>query len=74
MKLFADGPGTQGIPPVASIGEKETIQALFAFTPEQVAAFKVPGTQIVAGITHAKYGHMAILPEESRAALAEDFA
>ncbi len=46
----------------------------FAFTPEQVAAFKVPGTQIVAGITHAKYGHMAILPEESRAALAEDFA
>ena len=46
----------------------------FAFTPAQVAAFKVPGTQIVAGITHAKYGHMAILPEESRAALAEDFA
>jgi len=45
----------------------------FAFTPEQVAAFKTLGTQVVAGITHAKYGHMAMLPEESRAALAQDF-
>jgi Protein of unknown function (DUF3501) len=45
----------------------------FAFTPEQVADFKMQGTQIVAGITHAKYGHIAILPEDSRAALSEDF-
>lgn len=46
----------------------------FNFTPEQVAAFRTLGTQIVAGISHPKYGHMAMLPEETRAALAEDFA
>lgn len=46
----------------------------FAFTPEQVAAFRTPGTQVTVAISHPKYGHMAMLPEESRAALAEDFA
>jgi hypothetical protein len=46
----------------------------FLFTAEQAAAFKKAGTQVIAGITHAKYGHMAILPEETRGALAEDLA
>ncbi len=46
----------------------------FAFTPEQIAAFKTSGTQVMAGILHPHYGHMAVLAEESRAALAEDFA
>jgi hypothetical protein len=46
----------------------------FTFTKEQVAAFKTAGTEVVAGITHPRYGHMAILPEDSRAALAQDFA
>ena len=46
----------------------------FNFTPEQVAAFRTAGKQVVAGISHPKYGHMAMLSEESRAALAEDFA
>jgi len=46
----------------------------FAFTIEQVATFKTAGTQVIAGITHPRYGHMAILPEDSRAALAQDFA
>jgi hypothetical protein len=46
----------------------------FTFTPEQVKAFLAPGTQVVAGISHPKYGHMAMLPEDSRAALAGDFA
>ena len=46
----------------------------FAFTPEQVAAFRQTGTQVIAGIAHPKCGHMTMLPEESRAALAEDFA
>ncbi len=44
----------------------------FAFTPAQVAAFTTAGTQVVAGITHPQYGHMAMLPEESRASLAGD--
>jgi hypothetical protein len=46
----------------------------FAFTPEQAAAFCKPGTQAIAGITHPYYGHMAMLPEETRAMLAEDLA
>jgi Protein of unknown function (DUF3501) len=46
----------------------------FNFTPAEAAAFKTPGTQVVVGITHPQYGHMAMLPEESRAALAEDLA
>lgn len=46
----------------------------FAFTPEQVAAFRAAGTQVTLGITHPRYGHLALLPEDSRAALAGDFA
>lgn len=46
----------------------------FPFTPDQVAAFAAKGTQVTLGITHPKYGHLAILPEESRAALAADFS
>ena len=45
----------------------------FPFTPEQVAAFRDQGAQVTVGIKHPKYGHMAILQEETRAALAEDF-
>ena len=46
----------------------------FAFTPEQITAFKTPGSQVVVGITHPQYGHMAMLSDDSRAALAQDFA
>ncbi len=45
----------------------------FVFTPEQIAAFRAPGTQVTLGITHPKYGHLAILSEDSRASLAGDF-
>lgn len=45
----------------------------FTFTPEEIAAFRAPGTQVTLGITHPKYGHLALLPEESRASLAADF-
>ncbi len=45
----------------------------FRFTPEDIAAFKKPDTEIIVGISHPKYGHMAVLPEESRASLAADF-
>lgn len=46
----------------------------FTFTPEQIAAFRTQGTQVTLGIAHPKYGHLAILPEDSRASLAADFA
>jgi hypothetical protein len=44
----------------------------FAFTPEQVEAFRKDNTQVIAGISHPNYGHMAVMPEATRAALAED--
>lgn len=45
----------------------------FTFTSEQIETFKTPGTQVTLGITHPKYGHLAILSEDSRASLAGDF-
>jgi len=46
----------------------------FDFTADQIAAFRTPGTQVIVGIGHENYGHMAVMPEAARAALAGDFA
>lgn len=46
----------------------------FTFTPDQIKAFAAPGTEVTLGISHAKYGHMTLLAEESRASLAGDFS
>lgn len=46
----------------------------FDFTADQIAAFRTPGTQVIVGIGHENYGHMAVMPEATRAALAGDFA
>lgn len=46
----------------------------FPFTAEQVAAFRVPGTRVLLAIEHANYGHIAVMPETTRQALAQDFA
>jgi hypothetical protein len=46
----------------------------FDLTPAQVAKFKTAGTRVTVGIDHPKYGHVAILPENVRAALSEDLA
>ena len=44
----------------------------FKLTPDQIARF---GTaRVVIGIDHRNYGHMAILGDDTRAALAKDFA
>ncbi len=45
----------------------------FPFTAAQIAAFRAPGAEVVAGIGHSEYGHMAVLPEAVRRALGEDF-
>ncbi len=46
----------------------------FAFTPAQAKAFRTAGTQVIVGISHENYGHMAALPDAHRAALAEDLS
>jgi hypothetical protein len=55
-------------------GKASSVQFLrFPFTDDQIARFKAPGAQGIAGFDHPNYGHMTVLPEPVRAALAEDF-
>jgi Protein of unknown function (DUF3501) len=44
----------------------------FKLTPGQVARFK--NERVVIGVGHRNYGHMAVLTDEARAALAKDFS
>jgi hypothetical protein len=55
-------------------GKASSVQFVhFPFTPSQIAAFSTPGAQVVLGLDHPNYGHMAVLPEAVRAELAKDF-
>jgi len=56
-------------------GKASSVQFIhFPFTEAAIAAFRQPDTEILIGFSHKSYGHMAILPDEMRATLAEDFA
>ncbi len=56
-------------------GKASSVQFVrFAFSPAQIARFKTPGTQVLVGFDHPEYGHLAVMPEPVRAALATDFA
>jgi hypothetical protein len=44
----------------------------FKLTPEQKARFT--HERVVIGVSHRNYGHMAVLSDETKAALAKDFA
>lgn len=46
----------------------------FRFSPAQIAEFKNSGARVLIGIDHPNYGHMAVVSETARAALAADFA
>jgi hypothetical protein len=55
-------------------GKASSIQFLhFTFTKEQISKFKDIEVQVTLSIAHEKYGHIAILSTEARAALANDF-
>ena len=75
-----DGETVKGVPEedvdrTTADGKASSVQFLhFPFSDEQAAKFKQPDTRVVLGIGHPKYGHMTILPEAVRAALAEDFS
>jgi len=43
----------------------------FKLTPDQIARFKQ--ARVVIGVEHKNYGHMAVLGEDTKAALAKDF-
>jgi hypothetical protein len=46
----------------------------FPFDETAAAAFKAPGARATLAIEHPNYGHIAVIPEASRAALAQDLA
>ncbi|QGM45163.1 DUF3501 family protein [Methylocystis heyeri] len=55
-------------------GKASSVQFVhFPFTEAQVAAFRQPGAQAILGISHPAYSHMAVLGENMREALAQDF-
>lgn len=56
-------------------GKASSVQFVhFDFTPAQIDAFRKPGAQILIGMDHQHYGHIAVVPERVREALAADFA
>jgi hypothetical protein len=55
-------------------GKASSVQFIhFPFDDAAIAAFRTPGTQIVIGFSQENYAHMSVMPEATRAALAEDF-
>jgi len=45
----------------------------FSFSPAQIATFKKGSEPVVLGIAHANYGHMAVVPQDTRKELSKDF-
>lgn len=57
----------------AEDGKTSSIHFLrFPFAPADAARFRAPGTRVLLGIEHPAYSHLAIMPEQTRVALAED--
>jgi hypothetical protein len=55
-------------------GKASSVQFVhFPFTAGQIAKFRAPNTEIVVGFSHENYGHMALMSETVRSALAGDF-
>lgn len=55
-------------------GKASSVQFVhFPFNPAQIASFSQPGAEVVLGLSHPNYGHMAVLSEPVRAELAGDF-
>lgn len=74
--------GTEKIPGIAeqdqdrtnAEGKASSVQFVhFPMSREQIAAFCKPGAQVILGLGHAHYSHMAVLPEAVRAELSGDF-
>ena len=80
MFLAVGGEKIRGVPDptrenTSAEGKASSVQFVrFPFTPAQKAKFRAAGAEIVIGIDHPNYSHMAVLPEPVRAALADDFS
>ena len=55
-------------------GKASSVQFIrFRFSPDQINAFRTPGTRVITGFDHPNYGHQAVMPDAVRQALSEDF-
>ncbi len=58
----------------SAAGKASAVQFVhFPFSDEQVERFRSREAQIVLGFGHPDYAHMAVVPDDVRSALAEDF-
>jgi len=79
VSIRFDGEIVRGVPEADmdrtnAAGKASSVQFIhFPFTPEQVRKFRQSGIEVTLGVNHPAYGHIAILPEATRAALAQDF-
>jgi hypothetical protein len=56
-------------------GKASSVQFIrFPLTPTQKSQFRSSSVQVICGIDHPNYAHMAVMPDAVRAALAEDLA
>ncbi len=68
------GAPEQDVERTSDEGKASSVQFVhFPFARAQIERFRAPGTRGVIGFKHASYAHMAVMPEEVRAALAGDF-
>ncbi len=80
MFMTVDGETIRAVPEgdverTKSDGKTSSVHFVhFPFTPAQIAKFKAGGTQAILGFDHPEYGHMAVLSDATRAALAADFS
>ena len=55
-------------------GKASAVQFIrFPLSPSQIARFRDPTTTVLVGIDHRRYGHIAVMSDQVRAALALDF-
>jgi hypothetical protein len=68
------GKAEEDVDRTTAAGKTSSVHFLhFAFTPEQIAAFRDLSQPVILGIGHEGYQHMAMLSPDTRQALATDF-
>lgn len=79
MFIRFDGHEVKGVPEQdvdrsTADGKASSVQFIhFPFTDEQIAAFRNTTGDVIIGFRHPQYAHMTVMPEATRASLAEDF-
>lgn len=70
--LRVQGQAEADVDRTTAAGKASSVQFVHFPLGEAAAALKRPDARVIVGIDHPAYSHMAVLPEEMRAALAQD--